>query len=167
MSTNARRYSASTVPTRMHTKDLTVGDKLIRVVRRGTRFGELGQRTEHEVTVKKIMASRLVIEHENGHQSRVLVTNSKSWPSQNGEVETKLEGSSNSWNTEAFELFTLDDPTLLEDRAKFEVSAAAHKRKHDVLDATRAISNTLTVETAQAAVEALQKWLAEETTDVE
>jgi len=143
----------------LNTRDLAVGDKLIHVRSTGGSWNSPITRTEQEVTVTKILASRLVVTNAAGHAYRVLVQNSKTYNYGNGRVSSDLEGNSTSYSRDAFLLYTPEDPFLIRAR----ITNAEHNLKHGArMTARRAAETfyqTTTIENAEAAIVALQAYI--------
>jgi hypothetical protein len=152
--------------TALNTADLAVGDKLIRVIRQGGNWGSRTRWTETEVTVTKVLKNRLVVARADGLEYRVLVANSKAYPYNNGKVGNTLEGDASNWHTDDFLLFTPDDEELplirervVQTNKAIEVKQAAKASIDDLFNAG------LTVDNAQAAIEALTAWIATQETE--
>lgn len=118
--------------------DLTVGQRLIR--RKTTPWG--GSVTYVPYTVVKVLASRLVIRPadatDDKRDIRVLVTNSKSWPTRNGRVETGYQGQGE-WSRDGVYLFTEDDAYL----ARLSAADKVTMEKQSIEDAVDRALNTL------------------------
>lgn len=155
MATNVRQFMSTTKASPLNIEDIEPADKLIYV----RWAGHHTIRTELEVTVVKVLKTRLVVMLPNGREERVLVEAGKYAYSSLGNVTTRTEGQSE-WNRDAFELYTPDEPLLITSRADFEAKEAGRKARMDADNAINKFSNGHNVENAQAAIVALQKWIA-------
>ena len=143
----------------LNTKDLAVGDKLIHVTVDGGNWGSIITRREEEVTVTKVLASRLVVTNAAGKSFRVLVQNSKTYGYGNGRVSTDLEGNSTSYRRAGFYLYTPNDPFLISSRENTEARNAGIRVRLAAGQATEAFTRDRNIKNAEAAIEALQAFI--------
>jgi hypothetical protein len=116
MSINFSLYGdlASFKADRMSTSNLEVGQKVVRIHRPRVHFGTvLGEFRTSELTVKKILKTRVVFEKADGRELRMLVETG-AWTLRAGEVKTDEEGNTQSWNREPVELATADEVEIIE-----------------------------------------------------
>lgn len=149
----------------MNTADLVVGQKLVRVTKSSTWATNAPVRRREDVyTVKAILKTRLVLtsDAQAGKELRVIVDYSRTRTYGNGSVTDKLEGEGSLGysNREFIYLYTVNDPALLEDRAASEAHNAKAIPFQQAKGAILGAYNGLNKETATAAVEALQAYLA-------
>ena len=143
-------------------EDISVGDTLIQVVRRGNSWGAVGTRTEIEWTVEKVLKTRLVLGRDttDGRHitQRILVDNSK-WAYSRGRVSTRYEGQPEYSYTSVC-LYTPEGPELIEDRKDYDVRAEAARIKENAQAKLEAFKRSLTIENAEEAIVALQEFIA-------
>lgn len=158
MSTNSTTYNGRNQ--RMNVRDLTVGQELVRVITRTSTWapGRPIVRREVPVTVKALSKTRLVVETAGGTVYRVLVDNSE-WGK--GNVKDILEGEARlSYGyREDFVLHTPDDADLIADRERVAKHNAQAVPAQEARIAVAAAGD-LTKETAEAAIKALQAYVA-------
>jgi len=138
----------------MNAADLSVGDKLVRIIT--PRYGSVDSVRLVELTVKKVLKSRLVVETAKGVEYRLLLDTSK-YSFRTGEVKNRLEGQSE-WNRESFDIATAGDPIIEAIVAAHEATAGKKRIRVAAGRAVAAIAQTRYPELAkvEAAIEALQ-----------
>lgn len=146
----------------LNTADLTVGQELVLLLQKPNRWGDGPTEFKTEtVTVAKILKTRLVITRENGREERLIVEFSPRYAYRNGEVTTTIEGTKGDWRTPAWyrTLFTVGDEDLAE---RVERLTAENVRRDAKITAQKAIEEfkqSLSIENAEAAIQALQKYV--------
>lgn len=156
----------NTTSSTLNTRDLAVGQKLILLKQRANRWGNgPTEFTTETVKVEKILKNRLVIELPGGGLVRLIVEFSKSYTYRNGEVSMDLEGSRSrrryySTPTWYKSLWTVDDPELAERIEKLEDENTRRQVRIDAENALQDFKSSLSVENAEAAIVALQAWIA-------
>ncbi|WNM67368.1 hypothetical protein SEA_CHILIPEPPER_47 [Microbacterium phage ChiliPepper] len=149
----------------LNTADLVAGQQLYYVGHRGGRWGAERVRTERVLTIKKVLKNRLVCEDDKGNSYRFIVEYSKTYTYRNGQVSTDLEGSrarDNVWSyrDSHYVLYTLDDPKFTEGREADLAHNAAVKAEWEAREALEAFKKSLSVETAEETIAALQRYIA-------
>ncbi|QZE10269.1 hypothetical protein QDW33_gp49 [Microbacterium phage Doobus] len=149
----------------LNTSALTVGQELLYVGHRGGRWGAERTRSERRLTITKVLKNRLVCADEAGNSYRFIVEFSKTYSYRNGQVSTDLEGSRSRDNTWSYRdahyvLYTTDDPKFLEGREADLAHNAALKAQREAAEALDAFKKSLSVETAEETIAALQRYIA-------
>jgi hypothetical protein len=145
--------------------DVEPGQQLILTSTSSYGYNDIARKvTTRVLTVKKVLKTRLVCEDKAGREYRFIVEFSKTYTARNGWVSTDLEGERDrdSWhyNRDHRILWTTDDAGLTEYLAKID----AHNREVQARDEARKALDTfkasLNVENAEAAIAALQQYVA-------
>jgi hypothetical protein len=149
----------------LNTSDLTVGQELFLVGHSGGRWGDERKRTERRLTITKVLKNRLVCTSEDGSVYRYIVEYSAKYPYNNGRVSTDLEGSRSrdqlwSYTRTHYVLYTTDDPKFFEGREADLAHNAALKAQKEAKEALEAFKQSLSVETAEETIAALQRYIA-------
>jgi len=159
--TNA--YSLPNTPA-LNIADLTVGDTLIQA------DWNYSNPTWNETvwTVTKVLKTRVQLERTYAFRAgetrtvihRVLVRNDKAWGGRNGQLDTRLEGDSAGYSRTRVYLFTPDDAQLETLRDNLVAAVAANVAKRAAKTATEEFVRYSNTETAEAAILALQAYIA-------
>lgn len=149
----------------LNTSNLTIGQELTMLKVRSNPWGRDKPTDFHTVTmtVTKILKNRLVLTDEAGNVFRLVVKFSKVYEYQNGVVTVDLEGTNRSgYNVPTFykTLGTTDDALIAEKIAKLTASNARLNIQLEAEKALDAFKSSLTVENAEAAIAALQTFIA-------
>lgn len=132
---------------RLNTNSLHVGQQLVRTAVSTYGYRDATRKVTSDIlTITKILKTRLVVEDENGRETRYIVEYSKTWPSRNGDVSTDTEGSRSAGYYHSsgnyITLWTTDDPALVEYLATID----EHNRKANAKDTARASVNPVTAD---------------------
>lgn len=150
---------------RLNTSRLTVGQQLVLLNTQSSRWGDTTREVRQSIlTITKILKTRLVAQDETGREYRFIVEYSKTYTYRNGDVTTDLEGSrgdrfagSSGWYKT---LWTTDDPELVAYLGRIDEVNAQIIAKREARAALETFKASISVENAEAAIAALQTYVA-------
>lgn len=161
MANNFPRYFGAPAAQVLTVNDVAEGDKLVRLVERGGNWGSRVEYSLVEMVVVKVLKTRVVVKDTaTDREYRVMVESGKYMSSRHGEITTRIEGHSASYNAPSIQLATPDDAGLLERIATIKERNAAIEVKQEAAKALETFKASMTVENAEATIEALQAWIA-------
>ncbi|AVR57208.1 hypothetical protein PBI_KIERAN_47 [Microbacterium phage Kieran] len=150
----------------LNTANLVVGQQIVQTLTSSSRWGDTKREVRQSIlTVKKVLKNRLVLEDADGKELRFIVEFSAKYPYRNGEVSTDLEGTRGRDRFYSVPrwyrvLWTTDDVELVEFLAGVDAQNKALDVKREAKEALEAFKQSLSIENAEAAILALQQYVA-------
>lgn len=154
MTTNFRRYGENNKSIAMRAEDLSVGEVVVHLHTPKYHFGDImGKFETTKYIVKKVLKTRVVLESQDAilrrhgeepkkHEVRLLVENSK-YTIRAGEVTGTIEGTSDNWRRDSFDIATEGDPIIEQQRKYWTEKLEDQKIKREAKAAIDKIKGNL------------------------